>query len=276
MAVTTSQQITRYYDQFRNTDVTFTKEVIRATLLYPKQVFLKALGYQWPCIVYSSSMAGAKVIVNMGTSLRETVRKSNNMVSLRFSFLQKDKADPLSFFVSSKITGSTPYGSQKPDLHFLNLSFTQRPPDDLIEILGRLLDAHATSKRRKEQRIPITADSARKIGVNAKDVLVYIEGVPRRCIIRDLSFGGTKLIILGVAKFLLNKECILRFQITEDESTMDIPGKVVRFEAVEGRNDIAAIAVQFNDEEIPVSYKMLLSAYLKTAKISNSEETPRS
>lgn len=272
MAVTTSQQITRYYDQFRNTDVTFTKEVIRATLLYPKQVFLKALGYQWPCIVYSSSMVGAKVIVSMSTSLRETVQKSNNLVSLRFSFLQKDKADPLSFFVSSKITGSTPYGNQKPDLHFLNLAYTQRPPDDLIEVLGRLLDAHATSKRRKEQRITITADSARKMGVNAKDVLVYIEGVPRRCIIRDLSFGGAKLIILGVAKFLLNKECILRFQVTEDDSTIDISGTVIRFEAVEGRNDIAAIAVQFKEDAVPVTYKMLLSSYLKAAKISNSHD----
>ncbi len=274
MAVTTSQQITRYYEQFRNIDVTFTKEVIRATLLYPKQVFLKSLGYQWPCIVYSSSMAGAKIIVNMATSLRETIRKANNLVSLRFSFLQKDKADPLSFFVSARITGSTPYGSQKPDLHFLNLTYTQRPPDDLIEILGKLLDAHATSKRRKEQRIAVTADSARKIGINAKDVFVYIEGVPRRCIIRDLSFGGAKLIILGVAKFLVNKGAILRVQVTEDESYIDIEGTVIRFEAVEGRNDIAAIAVQFNEDTVPVTYKMLLSTYLRGSKFGSSEQSP--
>lgn len=271
MAVTTSQQITRYYEQFRTVDVTFTKEVIRATLLYTKQVFIKALGYQWPCIVYSSSMVGAKIIVNMTKSLRETVQKANNMVSLRYSFLQKDKADPLSFFVSAKITGSTPYGNQKPDLHFLTLTYTQRPPDDLIEILGRLLEAHSTSKRRKETRIPVTADSARKMGINPKDVLVYIEGVPRRCIIRDISFGGAKLIILGVAKFLVDKKAILRLQVTEDDSYLDIEGTVIRFEAVEGRNDIAAIAVQFNEDTVPVTYKMLLSTYLRSAKISDAE-----
>ncbi|MFP4483418.1 MAG: PilZN3 domain-containing protein [Spirochaetaceae bacterium] len=276
MAVTTSQQITRYYEQFRNIDVTFTKEVIRATLLYPKQVFLKSLGYQWPCIVYSSSMVGAKIIVNMGTSLREAIRKANNVVSLRFSFLQKDKADPLSFFVSAKITGATPYGSQKPDLHFLTLAYTQRPPDDLIEVLGKLLDAHAASKRRKEQRIPVTADSARKIGINAKNIFVYIEGVPRRCIIRDLSFGGAKLIILGVAKFLVNKSATLRVQVTEDESYIDIEGTVIRFEAVEGRNDIAAIAVKFHEETLPVTYKMLLSAYLRGSKIKNPEQSAES
>lgn len=271
MAVTTSQQITHYYDQFRDIDVTFTKEVIRATLLYPKQVFLKCLGYQWPCIIYSSSMAGAKVIVSMTSSLRDTVKKANNLVSLRFSFLQKDKADPLSFFVSAKVSGSTPYGSQKPELHFLTLTYTQRPPDDLIEVLGKLLDAHTTSKRRKEQRIPVTAETARKIGINAKDVLLYIEGVPRRCIIRDISFGGAKLIILGVAKFLVDKAATLRLQVTEDDSYVDIQGTVVRFEAVEGRNDIAAIAVQFDDETVPVGYKMLLSTFLRSTKTSAPE-----
>ena len=266
MAISTSQQIARYYQQYSDVDVTFTKDVIKATLLNPKQVYLKCTGYQWPIVVYSASMTGAKVIANMKTSLSEAIKKSNNMVSLRLSFLQRDKADPLSFFVGAKIAGYTPYGQEKPELYFLTLTYTQRPPDDLIEILGRLIDANTSSARRKEERIPVTADSARAMGLNHKDAMVYIDGVPRRCIVRDVSFGGAKVVILGLAKFLVNKQANLRLTLSETDEEVDVPATVVRFEAVEGRSDIAALALQFDVETIPMKYKLMISGFLNSSK----------
>jgi len=266
MAISTSQQITRYYQQYSGVDVTFTKDVIKATLLNPKQVYLKCTGYQWPIVVYSSSMTGAKIIANMKTSLSEAVKKANSVVSLRMSFLQRDKADPISFFVGAKISGYTPYGQEKPELYFLTLTYTQRPPDDLIEILGRLIEANTASAKRKEERIPVTADSARAMGVNHKDALVYIDGVPRRCILRDVSFGGAKVVILGLAKFLVNKQANLRLTMTETNEEIDVPATVLRFEAVEGRSDIAALALQFDIETIPMKYKLMVSGFLNSSK----------
>ena len=266
MAISTSQQITRYYQQYGEVDVTFTRDVIKATLLYPKQVYLKCHGYQWPIVVYSASMTGAKVIANLKSSLSEAAKKANNMVSLRLSFLQRDKADPLSFFVGAKITGYTPYGQEKPELYFLTLSYTQRPPDDLIEILGRLIDANTSSSRRKDERVPITADSARAMGLNHKEARVYIDGVPRRCIVRDVSFGGAKVVILGVAKFLVNKKASLRLTLSETDEEIDVPATVLRFEAVEGRSDIAALALQFDADAVPMKYKLMLSGFLNSGK----------
>ncbi|WP_455382862.1 PilZN3 domain-containing protein [Salinispira pacifica] len=271
MSITTSQQIARYYDQFSTVDVTFTKEVIRATLLYPKQVFLKCLGYQWPCIVYASSMVGARVVVNRQGSFNETVRKANNLVSLRFSFLQRDKADPLTFFVAAKITGYTPYGPQKPDLTFLSLQYTQRPPDGLIEILGELLEANVNSTKRKEERVVVTIDSMRKIGIKSKETTVLIQGVPRRGIIRDLSFSGAKVVIFGIAQFIVNREATLKLELEEPDDVLELPGKVVRFEPVEGRNDIAAFAIQFAEDRIPMKYKLRINNYLKTFRVKAAE-----
>jgi hypothetical protein len=275
MAISTSQQIARYYQQYSNTEVTFTKDVIRATLLYPKQVFLKCTGYQWPIVLYSASMTNAKIIANLKSSLAEAIRKANSMVSLRLSFLQRDKADPLSFFVAAKVSGYTPYGQEKPDLYFLTLEYTQRPPDDLIEILGKLIDANASSAQRKEERIPITADSARAMGLDHKNAMVYIEGVPRRCIVRDVSFGGAKVVILGVAKFLVDKPATLRLTLSETDEEVDLAAKVLRFETVEGRTDIAALALQFEPETLPMKYKLMISGFLNSSKartIRNQEE----
>jgi Tfp pilus assembly protein PilZ len=271
MSITTSQQIARYYDQFSTVDVTFTKEVIKATLLYPKQVFLKCLGYQWPCIVYASSMVGARIVVSRQGSFNETVRKANNLVSLRFSFLQRDKVDPLTFFVAAKITGYTPYGPEKPDLTFLTLQYTQRPPDGLIEILGELLEANVNSKKRKEDRVDITADSMRKIGIKSKETTVLIQGVPRRGIIRDLSFSGAKVVIFGIAQFIVNREATLKLELEEPEDVLELPGKIVRFEPVEGRHDIAAFAIQFAEDKVPMKYKLRINNYLKTFRVKAAE-----
>ena len=49
MGVTTSQQLTRYYDQFRDTEIAFSKEIVRIIHLDPRQVYIKANGSQWPC-----------------------------------------------------------------------------------------------------------------------------------------------------------------------------------------------------------------------------------
>ena len=263
MAFTTSQQISRYYDTFSEQEITFTKEVIHAIMLDPKSVYLKCTGSQWPCVIYSSSMRSSKVIVNMQESLKTALRKSNNLVSLRYSFVQPDKSDPLSFLVSSKIAAFTPYSRENSNLSFMNLEFTQRPPDGLIDVLGSLLDANANSRNRKDIRITITEENAEQLGLKLRDIQLYIQGVPRKCVLRDISFGGAKVVIIGVPKLLLNKEATIRLPFGDTGEVIDVAGSVIRFEGVEGRDDIAAIAIRFDDERVPVRLKLRLNEYLK-------------
>jgi hypothetical protein len=276
MAVTTSQQISRYYEQFQTTEVTFTKEIIRALLLNTKQVFLKSLGYQWPCIIYSSSMTGAKIITTMQQSLKETLQKSKNAVSLRYSFIQREKTDPLAFFVSAKIAGISPYGDPQKGLSFLNLTFTQRPPDDLIERLGNILEANIASQRRSEERIIITPDSAKKIGLASKGAQILVDNVPRKGLIRDISFSGAKIIMPGIPQFLTNKKALLTLEFEDPSEQLPLTGTIVRFETVEGRSDIAAFAIRFDEDSVPMAYKMRLSNYLRPIKkpLNPSPSTP--
>lgn len=262
MALVTSQQITKFYDIYKNIDVTFTKQVIEAIGLQTKQVFLKCVNFQWPCIIYSTSMVGAKVIANLGEKHFELLRKSNNLVSLRFSFLSPDKTDPIAFFVTAKVAGYNPYSKDNPNLHFLNITYTQRPADILIEILGSLLEANVNSKKRSEERILITKESLRKLGFTSKDLQVLIEGVPRKGFLRDLSFSGAKLIISGIAKFLANKNVEFKLEMEEQKKNLILKGKILRVEEVEGRKEIAAIGIQYDENTIPIEYKMVVNDYL--------------
>ncbi len=261
MAFATSQQLARYFDLYQNIDVTFSKEVIKATGLVPEQVFIKSLGNQWPCVINSTSLTGAKIIVGAKSGVVDKIQQGNSSVNLRFCFRDQSKNDVLTFFVAGKVAGAAPYAGSS-ELVLISIAYTQRPPDDLIEILGVLLEANINSAKRREERITVTAETMRKIGIVQKETLLFVQGVPRRCILRDVSFSGSKVIMVGLAPFLANKDVVLRIDLDEPRTAVGIKGRIVRTEDVEGRKDLVAVAIMFNENEVPMAYKMHINNYI--------------
>ncbi len=266
MALITNQQIKTYYDLYKSVDVTFNKDVIINTRLNPKDNFIKCLEDRFPCVIYSTSMIGSKVIADIKPEAYKKIQKVNNIVSLRFSFSQIDKTTPLTFFIGSKVIGFTPYAKNNPNLNFLSLSYTQHPADDLIIILGHLLETTNNYKHRKEERIIIIEDTLRKIGIKPKSSAIIIDNTPVNCIIRDLSFTGAKCIIHSSIKSLLNKEIILKIDFDELNKSTNLKGKVVRFEQVEQQQDLNVLAIHYEENIIPMEYKMKINDYLSSVK----------
>lgn len=272
MSITTSQQIGKWFELYKTIDVTYTKEIMKSTGLDTRGVFIKCVGEQWPCVIYSSSFVGAKVIVSSKQALTDRIAKANSAVSLRFSFKLSDKPDPVSFFIGAKVMGYAAYAQSGGDLQYASLQYTQRPPDDLIDIMGRLLEANINSTRRRDERILLNPDSMRRMCLVSKESYIYVQGVPRKCILRDLSFSGAKAIIVGLAKFLVAKECALRVEMDEPRESLDIKGSIVRYEDVEGRKDLTAVAIRFDEQAVPMTYKMHINDYLAQVRQPRTDE----
>ena len=260
MAIVTSQQIKEYYEKYGTIDVTFTKEINDSLRLARKQISLKFKGSQRPCIIYSSSLVAAKVVVALTEDHIRSLRE-DNLVSLRFCFFKEDRSDIFSFFVPCRLKGVTQYDKER-NLHFANLEFTQRPPDDLIEILGSLLEANINAARRREERIVIDGESIRRLGLAAKNAILQIDGIPRNGILRDISFGGVKIIIMGNPKFLMDKKAVIRMSLNNGKGFL-LTGSIIRFEPVEGRKDLVALAIRFDPDNVSFEYKMMINDYLK-------------
>ena len=260
MGILTSQKISTYYELFKSIDVSYSKEIMLVTGLITKQVFLKCASDSWPCIISSSSFQGAKVLVSIKSGILQKLERANNMVSLKFCFKVADKGDPLSFFVTTKSVGYTPYQGSD-DMALFNLQFTQRPPDDLIEIMGRILDAGVNSKKRKDERILISPDSSRKLNIS-KESAVLIQNVPRHCILRDISFAGARLVMMGVAKFLVDKEAFLKMDFEEPRETFLLKGILVDPEMIEGRKELISLELQYDENMVPMGYKIRVNDYL--------------
>jgi hypothetical protein len=268
MSVLTQQKIAGYYDKYRAINVTFTKEIIQVTGLMTQQVLLKCVGDFWPCVVYSSSFQEAKVVASTKSGIVEKLQRANNSVSLRLCFRNAETGSPVTFFVTARVAGYNAYGNSA-DMALFTLQFTQRPPDDLIEIVGRVLDANINSSKRKDERVLLTVDSLRKLKIVSKDTAAFVQGVPRRCILRDISFSGAKIIMMGVAKFLVDKDTALRLDFDDPRESFLVRGKFVRAETVEGRKELIALAINFDEALIPMGYKVRLNDFLSVVRADN-------
>jgi hypothetical protein len=274
MAVLTSQKIKELYARYRSINVTFSKEVIAVSGLETKQVHIKCVSDFFPCIIYSSSFETAKVILNTKSGILERLQQANNALSLRFCFRHYETGQQVVFFVQARSLGYVSY-NDSPDTAIFNLQYSQQPPDDFIEILGRILDATMNATRRKEERIALIPDAMRKLKLQTKDAVVFVDGVPRRCILRDLSFSGAKIVMIGVSKFLEGRAAGLRVDFDDPRESFNIKGTFIRAEMVEGRKDLVSLGIRFQDA-IPMGYKVRLSDYLNTVKVSATDTVPLS
>jgi len=268
MGVLLSQKISVLYDRFKDIYVTFTKEIIQVTGLLTQQIHLKCGNDFWPCVVYTASFEGAKVVANVKTGLLAKLQATNNFVNLRFCFKPQGESNTVTFFVAARVMANAPYGNSA-DVNMFSLQFSNRPPDDFIEIMGRILDANVNSVKRKDDRIPLNPDNMRRLNILSTESAVFIQGVPRRCILRDLSFSGSKLIMMGVPKFLLDKEAAIRVDFNDPREIFTIKGKFVRAENVEGKKEMVALGLNFDEKSIPMGYKIRLNDMLTSSRASD-------
>jgi hypothetical protein len=265
MSILNTQRIEAYYNTFKGIDITFTKDMIQVTGLITEQVHLKCGSDFWPCVFISTSFQGAKVVANIKSGLIDKLQKANNSVSLRFCFKSPEDGNPIPFFVAGRVLGVAPYKNSE-DVSLLSIQFTQRPPDDLIEIVGRVFDANVNSSKRKNDKILITTEAQRKLKLLSKETVAFIQGVPRRCILREVSFINAKVIMLGVAKFIVDKETALRFDFDDPRESFLVKGKFVQSEEVQGKQEMVALAMDYDESSIPMGYKIRINECLNVIR----------
>jgi hypothetical protein len=257
-------KINDYYDQFKPVAVTFTKEVIQVTGLLVQMVNLKCGSDFFPCVIYSTSFETAKIVANNKSGIIERLKEFNNTASIRFCFKIPSTEEQVAFLVPARIISNAPYGNSA-DMSMFTLQYSQRPPDDLIEIMGRVLDATYCYSKRKSERFPMTPDALRKMRFIGNDIVVTTAGAANRCILRELCFGGARFIMKDATEEIVDKPCTVRFEFIEPRETYAIAGKFVKIEVALSRPDLAVLTVEYNDP-VPMTYKTRLCGYVSALR----------
>jgi hypothetical protein len=262
MANLSAHLINKFYTDYSSREIAFNKSVIRITGLEPQKVFLKIKGEQWSCVIYSCSMKSAKVIANMDAQSFEAINKSKNNINLRLSFLPPEHKNSIVFFIPSHVDGYRNFNSKNANTHLLSLSFTQKPPDDLIEILGKLILEKDNFEKRKDVRISLDGKIIWDFGLSSNRSVVIIDNIKRPAIIKNLSASGALIIMSCHPKFIMNKKAEIILPLIKNNLKLTIEGEIVRNENIEGRKDIFGIGINFDFEKIPMEYKQLINNYL--------------
>jgi len=265
MSFATSQQIDKYLELYRDVPVTFSKEIIEVLSFDVKQAYVRASGGQWPCIINSASMIGAKIICNKNSGLLKNIStKSFSNVALRFSFADRDSKEPISFFVNIRLLGVSDY--QMPDLALVSLEYTQRAPEALIERLGKVISANVNTQRFPNEKIILSDVNMRRIALSKKETVVFIEGVPRRCILQNVSFSGATVYMMGVASFLKDKTVTLKFEFLDPDTVIAVKGKTCKARALEDRKDLVSLTIEYESQKVPMNYHLYLNRYFELPK----------
>ena len=261
MSVATSHHISRYYDYYRDKEIVFTKANLKSLRIDPRQIYLKSNGGQWPCIINSSSLQQAKVIIGTASGIYTTVQKSRNApISIRYCFFDQNN-EPIQFSVNCTVLDIKPFQNSN-ELAMLTLNFTQRPPDDLILRIGEFIEVNENFQNRKEERIAINENSLRLLNIPKEESYIFIAGVPRKCILKDLSFGGAKAMLVGIPKFLENKAVDLRLFFMDTNEKISLQGIIKQSDFLPGRKDISIVHIEFIPDEIPMTYKFHINSYI--------------
>ena len=261
MSITTNHQTSRYYDFYRDKEIVFTKANLKALRIDPRQIYVKCNGGQWPCIINSSSMQMAKILVGTSSGIYNDINKNRELpISIRYCFFDQNN-EPIQFFVNCSVLEVKSYQGSN-ELCIMTLEFSSRPPDELILRIGEFIEVNENFAKRKEERVILNTNSMRELSIPKEESLIFIAGVPRKCIIKDISFGGARIMLVGIPKFLQDKIIELRITFIDTNENVSLKGIVKSADFLPGRKDISVIHVEFVVDEIPMAYKFHINRYI--------------
>jgi hypothetical protein len=254
----TAQHLARLYEEFSATEVTFNAQVIIESGLVTSDVRLTIGSRHLPSVLYACSMKAARVIVEVGSDANDLLH-GNPSATLHLAFKPRGEKAAVSFIVGCRVESLSEYSVQKQHVRFAALDFTQKPPDVLVGILGSMLEIKSNALRRRDQRVVLTPENMKKIGLDSRESCLAVNGSSLRCLVRDLSFGGAKVLLSMLGLPEGSQRVLLKLQKCEINDDTVLDGSIVRVEDVEGHTDLVALSIKYATDP-PISYKQKINS----------------
>lgn len=263
MRTATRSQINRYYKLYPDSDVIFNTRVIRFLGLVTKNVYLKNRLEITPCVIYSASMLGARVIADLSPGFFSSVKLDSNIASLHFSFQTFSRPHPASFFITGRIEGYSQYKNDVDKNYYLiSLTYIKRPSDEYLGMLGRIIESNTNAQKWRDVRITALPRAMREIDLDSSDTIIELESKPRKCIIRNRSFSGAKVTVEEEARKIVRKDVVLYIPFGDQKELIKINGTAVRFDDIDDSVDLVGLSIVYNEQTIPLAYTVNLNEYL--------------
>lgn len=251
------------YQEYLDTELTYSKEVSAGLGLLPAESTLKWQSELYPCVVHSCSFRAAKVLVRLTGAQWKAMEFGSKITTLTLTFSQPKTGRKELYQFNGNLQALQQHGAPEGELSLLlAVIFSHRPAEGFLQAHGTYLNLKKEANQRREERLPLNSETKELLGLSSLNTTVIVDHIERKCLLRELSYSGARVILTGVAPFLLDKPFTLAIPLV-GRTPLDIPGKIVRAEAVEGHKGLAVIALGYHQDRVPVDYLRTLQKGFK-------------
>lgn len=269
MPTVTSAKISEYYNKYKDQEVYFSKSICEITGLVSEKLKLKVGAYELPCILYASSLEKIIIILNLTENDMQKVKMARGLATIKFCFFHSTAKSPISFFISCHIKKINSFKLTTSSAYMIRLDFNQRPPDDFIEIVGKIIDNSVKFNNRKELRIRLDDKIAASLGMESVKSFVTIDKNIKPCIFADISTSGCCIIMADSPEIEEHKG--ITVQLSIKGNTVNINAMIIRCEKVNNCPKLTRLGILYDKDEIPYIYKNMINNYLDMLeKIKNN------
>ena len=146
----------------------------------------------------------------------------------------------------------------------VNLSFTQKPSDFLIENIGEIIDQNEKIEKRKDIRINLNSDNLKIMGIESNSIICKIDNIDRKCLLRNISASGAVILFSGLPKYLINKKIIMILKIKNTKFIL--PGTINRSSKFIEEKALYEFGIEFEKDNIPLQFIKTLNDFFDKSK----------
>jgi len=263
------------YQEYLETELTYSKEVALGLGVLPAESSLKWSGDLFPCVVHSCSFRAAKVLVRLTASQWRAMERGTKLTTLTLTFVQPKTSKRELFQFNGNLQVLQQHGSGEGEVSvLLGVVFSHRPSEGFLQAHGSYLNLKKEANQRREDRISLSPEARELLGLSSLNTSISVELIDRKCLLRELSYNGARVILTGVAPFLLDKPFVIDIPFA-GRPPLQIPGNVLRAEAVESHRGLAVLALNYHEDRVPIDYLRALQKGLKLGLGSRKAPAPR-
>ncbi len=263
MATLGTNALQAIYQEYLTTELTYVKEVAEGLGLLPAESTLKLQSVLYPCVVHSASFQSAKLLLRLTAEQAVTVQIGSKVATLALVLLDSRKAKKELYQFNGTFQIIQKHLAGANDVVFLaNLMFSHRPHEVFLQVHGNYLNLKKEAQQRLQDRILLSPETQTILGLSSLNTTVVIDKIERKCLLREVSYGGSRVVLTGVSQFLTEKPFELTFpHVTHGD--LILPGVISRAENLESHRGLAQLALTFTAGKVPMHYLSTLQKGFK-------------
>ena len=114
------------------------------------------------------------------------------------------------------------------------------------------------------KNLEVNKNTINKLHFFSTTGILKLNNKNKKCIVKDVSFSGMKLIAAGNEKDFINKNISIKLPFADNITADIINGAVIRTDSIGDSKDFVSLGILLDNSSIPFDYKNVIADFLSS------------